>query len=105
MKAGVKVNRLTHAQMFKLGDLIRVKYTESGLDNVKFAAFASETLGIQVSRQTVERTVNDLELPQNRPMSRRQTITVGDCIGLVQRVAALEDQVSKLAMYIKQKGL
>lgn len=106
MKAGEKVNRLTRAQAFKLGAYMTTEYTKSGLDNAKFAEQASDALkfGFAISSQVIAQTCRDLELPSNKPRTKRQNITVGDCIGLVQRVAALEDQVSKLAMFIKQKA-
>ena len=105
-KPGLPIHRLTRAQAFKLGTLMSAEYTASGLDNVKFAEKANAQLafGFNISSQVIAQTAKDLEIPPNKPRTTRQNITVGDCIGLVQRVAALEDQVSKLAMFIKQKA-
>lgn len=95
-------NRLSRADTFKIADYIRAEYTKSGLNNVQFAAkvnAAMPNLSFPISREVIQKMVNDLGIPQNHPKVRDYE---GQCTTAVARISALEDQVAKLAKLVQE---
>lgn len=76
---------LTPKEKFDLTVLVRAKFTESGMDDGKFAALSTVELGFPVNAAHVWGVRNAFDIPANRASGRE--------IGLVLRLEKLENLV------------
>jgi len=101
-------NVLNMKESFALKTIIETKYAESGLDNVAFAAWINTTeehrskFRAPLTNSHVLNILVALGIPPNRPY--RRIDTTGECLGLVARIQALEDQLSKLTATLIKAG-
>lgn len=97
-------NVLNMKETFTLRQIVLDEYVKSGLDNEKFAAKVNEAANgafrAPITASHIMTMLTALEIPNN---TRRDP--VGDCLGLVARVQALEDQVAKMAAFLRQGGM
>lgn len=97
-------NVLNMKEQFALGKIMQEQYTASGLDDTAFAIEVStnpETgkLFREIISASHIRTMRvALDIPGNR--APRKPDNTGECLGLIARVQALEEQVKKLAVTV-----
>lgn len=97
-------NTLTMAQRIKLADVLRTRYTTSGLNDAEFAKEVSEELGTEVSPASVSYTREALGIRNNvaleRDIQARQQEEQQRALALVpqllERIERLEATVATL---------
>lgn len=80
-------NKLNLSETFKLGDLLRLEYLESGKSDREFAAYAAEKLGFQITEHNVRGVRESLGIERPKPVVES---------ALLARVENLETQVARL---------
>ena len=89
---------MTRKMSFEFADYVKAKYLESGLNNVKFAAQATEHLPFPVTQTMVRTMLQDLDIAPN--VSRNTAVGRANVQLLSARVVELEAQVQRLvSMY------
>jgi uncharacterized small protein (DUF1192 family) len=84
-----------------LAAILKETYKESGLDNVAFAKKLNDDPNLRVTFRApltahhIASMISSLDLEPNKPRSKADAI--GDALGVMARVAELEDQVKRLA--------
>jgi hypothetical protein len=96
-------NVMSLKEQLKLVEIIKATYKESGMDNVSYAKTIDWKEGGFRAPVTEFHIRTALEATGTEPNKHRRAPagTLGDCLGLTQRVQDLEERVEKLANYIK----
>lgn len=81
------VNKLSLAETFKLGDLLRLEYLSSEMGDREFAAYAAEKLGFRITEHNVFGLRRSLGIEKPKPTTEAS---------LLARVEALETLVAQL---------
>lgn len=103
LNPGTKKTMLSMTESFKLAEIVRARYTTSGLDNVAFARSVNDTpleralFRSDITASNIGSVVEACGIEGNRARASHKTTDEGYNIFLTNRVAALEDQVNKLA--------
>lgn len=98
-------NVLNLKEQLKLVEIIKATYKENGLDNVAYAKtidWKENGFRAPITEFHIRTMLEATGIEPNRHR-RAPTDKLGDCLGLTQRVQALEERVEKLANYIKGK--
>lgn len=96
-------NVLNLKEQLKLIEIVKATYTESRMDNVAYAKtidWKGEGFRAPITEFHIRNMIEALGIEPNKHR-RAPTDKLGDCLGLTQRVQALEERVEKLANYIK----
>lgn len=101
-------NVLSMKEQFALRDLIITEYVKSELDNNAFAKLINETtekgtFRAPITASHIATMIVALDIPANKAKRRTPIDSVGDCLALTARVQALEEQLEKLAAYVKAR--
>lgn len=101
-------NVLSMKEQFALREIVVNEYVKSGLDNPAFAKLINETTENGVFRAPITAShiatmIVALDIPANKARRKTSVDSVGDCLALTARVQALEEQLSKLASYVKER--
>lgn len=96
-KQEVSRNTLKMNGQIKLADLMRLKYAESGQNDVEFAKYATEALGFQISGGNVRGIRDALGIESNFESGGRGGQKKDrELVELRQRVGALEAKLETL---------
>lgn len=101
---------LSMSETLSLAEIVKKDYTDSGMDNVAYAASvnANPTLRVKFRKDVTEsnvRSVLDALGIKNNRARFAEPATNDDCTFIAGRVAALEDQVNRLTNFLKTQGL
>jgi hypothetical protein len=100
-------NVLSLPQNYALGDILKAKYTESGLSSQEFAESINNTPSMReqfkfdLNSHHIANALKALDIPTNFARRRPASIDAGECLGLTVRVQELEEQMQKLTAYVK----
>ena len=92
---------LTLKEQLLLTKFIETEYRATGYNTNKFMQYATNKLGFPVGYSQIQRVLEALDMEPNKPAEK---LDMGAALGLVARVQALEEQVAKLAEYIKERN-
>ena len=105
---GATKTMLSMMETLKLADIVKANYTESNLDNAAYADFINThhegVFQKQITQSNVASVIAALGITGNRARTTKQDNGEENCTLLTARVAALEDQLSKLTNFINTKG-
>ena len=92
-------HHLTLKEQLLLTKLVESEYRTSAYTTNKFSQHATNKFGFPISYNQIQRVLEALDMKPNRMENK---LDMGAALGLVARVQALEEQVAKLAEYIKR---
>ena len=92
-------HHLTLKEQLLLTKFVESEYRATGYTTNKFAQHATNKLGFPIGYSQIQRVLEALDM---EPNSMENKLDMGAALGLVARVQALEEQVAKLAEYIKR---
>jgi len=90
---------LTLKAQLLLTKFVETEYRATGYNTNRFMQHATNKLGFTVSYSQIQRVLEALDMEPNKPADK---LDMGAALGLVARVQALEEQVAKLAEYIRR---
>lgn len=100
------INKLQAGDMFKLFNLVQAEFIDSNLDDLGFARYASEKLGVTVSHSSVATARQNLPTPipsrRELDLAKAPVDPAAELQALKQRVFALEQHLAAIDSFLTQ---
>lgn len=100
-------NVLLFKEQVALMEILKAEYSSSGLNNPDFAKRVNENptqralFRSDITISHVGFLIKELGIPPNQPKFKNAPDSVGDCLGAIARIQALEDQMERLTTWMR----